>query len=149
MPAEILIVDGDVGRLNMLQDVLQTVGYGVTGSRSAQDALEVINPTTHKLVFINLQLPDLSGTELLRELRPIVPNARAVFLAEGEDLVAQQEVRGMGVHKWLYLPVRPDEVIRCAAEILEQASLADGNKTEESENQVRRNSPAVARRLWR
>jgi len=120
-----LIVDGERARLDSLRDILETVGYGVTIADSAQKALNVVNPNTHKLVFINLYLPDLGGIELLRELRPILPNASSVLLTETQDIIAEHEGRNLGVHRWLYLPVRPEEIIRCAAEVLEQASLAD------------------------
>jgi len=144
LSSEILIIDGEASRLKSLEDILQTVGYGVTVADSAQKALSVVNPNTHKLVFINLYLPDLSGIDLLRELRPILPNASAVLLTEAQDVVAEYEAKNLGVHRWLYLPLRPEEIIRCAAEVLEQASLADDNeeKAEGRRKQPSRDAPS-------
>jgi DNA-binding NtrC family response regulator len=139
LSSDILIVDGERSRLDSLQDILETVGYGVTIADSAQKALNVVNPNTHKLVFINLYLPDLGGMDLLRELRPILPNASAVLLTETQDIIAEHEAKNLGVHRWLYLPVRPEEVIRCAAEVLEQASLADDTE-EKTPSQDKRKS---------
>lgn len=147
MPGEILIVDGNPSRLKTLQDILQTVGYGVIGAESGQEALELLNPHTIKLVFINLVLPDVSGIELLREMRPIIPNATAVLVTEAEDIIAQQEARGLRVRKWLYAPFRPEDVIRAAAESLEQASLADRNGPNVQRGSVRKGSSFPGRRI--
>lgn len=145
LAAEILIVEGDVTRLHTLQDILQTVGYGVSAAGSGQEALEVINPHTHKLVFINTDLPDMGGLELLRDMRPILPNAHVILMTEYEDIIAQQEARQLGRHKWLYLPLRPEEVIRAAAGALEQASIAGEGKTGLRKNMIRKGPSQVER----
>ena len=126
MTPEVLVVDDNRSSSALLHDVLGAVGYTVTVAGTAEEALSLINPNTHELLYVSLYLQDLGSLELVRELRPIVPNAKIILVADGSDSMAQAEAQRLGIRGWLFRPLRPEDIIRSAAEALGEAVLANG-----------------------
>lgn len=66
---EILLVDDDVALLRTLSMNLRARGYQVVTAERGEKALEVARGTNPNVVILDLGLPDLSGTDVLRRLR--------------------------------------------------------------------------------
>ena len=66
---EILLVDDDVALLRTLSMNLRARGYQVGTAERGEEALEVARRTNPDVVILDLGLPDLSGTDVLRRLR--------------------------------------------------------------------------------
>lgn len=66
---EILLVDDDVALLRTLSMNLRARGYQVVTAERGEEALEVARRSNPDVVILDLGLPDLSGTDVLRRLR--------------------------------------------------------------------------------
>lgn len=65
----ILIVEDDDAVLSMLQSVLDYGGFGHQSARTAHAALDAFRQSTFDAVLLDLSLPDLDGSELIRFIR--------------------------------------------------------------------------------
>ena len=77
----ILIVDDDVYIGNMVEEMLQKVGYGVLRAYSGSEVLLLLESKKADLVLLDLMLPGLSGEEVLpalkeKEIPVIIVSAR-------------------------------------------------------------------------
>jgi two-component system copper resistance phosphate regulon response regulator CusR len=65
----ILIAEDEKKLLDILNRTLRAEGFSVDGVTTASDGLEHIKLYNYDLVILDLQLPDASGTSLLRQIR--------------------------------------------------------------------------------
>ena len=70
----ILIVEDEKKLIDILQRTLRAEGYIVDGVNSASDGLDFIKTYHYDLVILDLQLPDGTGTGLLKRLRGVLPS---------------------------------------------------------------------------
>jgi DNA-binding response OmpR family regulator len=67
--AAILIVDDDLGTCETFHRVLKTDGYRVETAMSGAEALKKIGAQNFDLLLLDLQLPDMQGTDVARTMR--------------------------------------------------------------------------------
>ena len=64
-----LVVDDDPNLTDLLVDTLATIGYEAFAAQSAKTALEVLRKEPIDLVVSDINMPDMSGLELLEEIK--------------------------------------------------------------------------------
>jgi two-component system, cell cycle response regulator DivK len=65
----ILVVEDNERNLKLLRDVLRYAGYEVVEARTGEQGVELAKECAPDLVLMDLQLPNMDGTEALRLLR--------------------------------------------------------------------------------
>lgn len=73
MNESILIVDDDAGVRKMLSSILSNEGYVVETAESGKQAVRVVEKTSFDLALVDIELPDVKGTELLQMLKQRQP----------------------------------------------------------------------------
>jgi two-component system, OmpR family, KDP operon response regulator KdpE len=68
-PTRVLIVEDEPALLRALRIDLRARGYEVLAAGGGQDALEQARKWSPEVLLLDLGLPDLDGTEVIRELR--------------------------------------------------------------------------------
>jgi CheY-like chemotaxis protein len=66
---QILIVDDYPGALYMRSRVLSDAGYEVIEATRGEDALRIVTEIRPALVLLDVNLPDISGTEVCERLK--------------------------------------------------------------------------------
>ena len=67
--AKILIVDDERSIRELLEIVLKKEGFEVTSAPSAEEGLAQVKTTEFDLIVSDINMPDMSGIDLLREVR--------------------------------------------------------------------------------
>lgn len=67
--AAILVVDDNPTNLKLVHVLLRSAGYEVRSALSAQDALRQLELLSPQLILMDIQLPDMNGLELTRQLK--------------------------------------------------------------------------------
>lgn len=73
---KILVVDDDLSILRLYKEELEEEGYTVVTASTGVEALEQFEKETPDLVTLDIQLPDVDGIKLLRQMkekRPRLP----------------------------------------------------------------------------
>jgi DNA-binding LytR/AlgR family response regulator len=114
----ILIVEDEGFALQDLRDsVLELVpSLLVTTARTAQEAIELLQQFYFDAVFLDIELPGMTGIELLRRLHPPVP---PVILCTAHALTAL-DAFGLGVVECLLKPIDQDRLRRVVEMIINQ-----------------------------
>ena len=68
-PKRILIVEDNELNMKLLNDVLEAYGYDVIKTASGAAVLELARQHGPDLILIDIQLPDISGLEAVRQLK--------------------------------------------------------------------------------
>lgn len=66
---KVLIVDDDVGMVRLLQKWLKVAGYETLEAFDGYSAIDRIKETHPDLILLDVLLPDLNGTDVVRQLK--------------------------------------------------------------------------------
>lgn len=77
----VLLVDDHVQVLRVTARMIQRLGYAVVAVETGAAAIEAFRdqPEQISVVMLDLQLPDMSGAEVLVELRRMRPDVRVII----------------------------------------------------------------------
>ncbi|MBK8026412.1 MAG: response regulator transcription factor [Chloroflexi bacterium] len=106
----IMIVEDDEITAEMLTDLLQTSGFQAVIAESGQHALNRLETADTDLVLLDMSLPDMSGLEVVRQVRtasltPLI--ALSGFTRDGDKVAALE----MGADDYVDKPFSPEELV--------------------------------------
>lgn len=118
----VLIVDDDPSCLQLLQAILEEVGFAVTTADRPRAALQQTEAQPPDLLITDLRMPDMNGLELVRAVRRGAPEVCCVVITgfASDEIIA--EAYQAGVSDLLLKPINVPEVqarVRNAAELVQ------------------------------
>jgi signal transduction histidine kinase/ActR/RegA family two-component response regulator len=120
----VLIVDDEEGLVHLAEEVLASLGYEPVGCVGALQALRLFraSPGRFDIVLTDAIMPEISGTELLRELRHLRPDLPAILMSGygGPDL--QAEAQAAGAMRVLTKPLTQSDLAQALAGIVRGAA---------------------------
>ena len=117
----ILIVD-DEDRLRLsLSLILQKENYRVETAANAEDALDCLQPHQYDLMFLDLNMPGMSGIDLLVEVHKRYPHMPVLILTAHAALESAIQAVRLGARDYLIKPVEPALIVTRVAEILAES----------------------------
>lgn len=133
MKSKILVVDDDPDIAMMLQDRLEAAGYQVAVARDGRRALELIEQDAPNLVLLDVELPQVTGLDVLRRLGQskgaegrIAPGdidpPVIVMTAHGTISLAVDAIK-LGAYDFLTKPLDKDHLTIVIQKALERESL--------------------------
>ncbi|MFB0532955.1 MAG: response regulator, partial [Desulfatiglandales bacterium] len=95
---KILIVDYDPVTLNVLSASLTSLGHQVITAKNGREALDILTSSVNrdeqvKLLLTDLEIPYMSGLELIRSVRKMIPGLPAILMTAFSDRRVRDEVR--------------------------------------------------------
>jgi DNA-binding NarL/FixJ family response regulator len=107
----VAVVEDHEGTRNALVDTLTLVGLRVVGAwSSAEAALDGLAGVESAVVLVDLELPRMSGAELIRRLAEARPTLKTVVLTVFEDEARILAAIRAGAHGYLLKDVSPSEL---------------------------------------
>ena len=77
---DILVVDDDEEVIATLSTILEDEGYFVKSAKNCRQAIEISKKTFSDIALIDIELPDMKGTELISKLREIQPKIACIMI---------------------------------------------------------------------
>ncbi len=122
----ILLLEDDITLAQTLQELLELEGYRITSVNTGNEAIDASYENTYDLYIFDINVPDLTGIELLKSLREADDNTPTIFISALVDLGSISKAFEVGADDYLKKPFFPEELlIRVNAKI----SLKDANIT--------------------
>lgn len=121
--AHVLIVDDDAASRRLLDVRLRALKCDVSMAGDGEEALSAIRKNQPDLVFLDLQMPQLNGMEVLRRLRKArSPVPVIVITAHGSIEVAVEAMKE-GAYDFITKPLDPQHLEIAVSKALERESL--------------------------
>ncbi len=117
----IVVADDDPDIRRLVADILRDEGYRVLTAADGQEALALIRRRAPALVLLDLQMPLLTGWDVLERLRAEGIRAPVVFMTAAHR--ARSEAERHAVAGFLAKPFDVDELL---AVVARHAAPADG-----------------------
>ena len=108
---KILIVDDDVKLGRTLSDTLEGKGYTPLAVLTGKEGVAAIKEEDIFLALIDLKLPDMSGIEVLKEIKKKSPRTEAIILTGYASLDTAMEAVSLGAFSYLQKPYDMERLI--------------------------------------
>lgn len=104
-PKDILIVDDDSLVCESLKEMLTFEGYSVDTALSAPAALAKLKENGFNLILSDIQMPGMSGFDLLKEVKGMSPQALVVFITGHGHIDGAIEAIKLGAYDYITKPI--------------------------------------------
>ena len=107
----ILWVDDEIDLLKPHIIYLQDKGYKITPVDSGNEAIELLDSIKFDLVFLDENMPGLSGLETLDLLKKKQANLPVIMITKNEEESIMEEAIGSKISDYLIKPVNPNQIL--------------------------------------
>lgn len=109
----VLVVDASEQVRRLLTETLDGAGYDVVAASNGEEALREIDRQPADMIISDLDMPGLSGVELVQQIRSRKGNrfVPIIMLSVEDTALLHEKGRTTGVSGWLVKPFRPEHVL--------------------------------------
>ena len=123
MEKRVLLVDDDAAVRTALSEALGTAGFVVDVVDSGTAALATIGKSGAGVVVTDVRMPDMSGLDVLRELRERAPDVDVILMTAFDDMPTVVEAMKQGAAEFLVKPLDLDDLQRTLDKVFTDRSL--------------------------
>lgn len=118
--ASILTVDDSASMRQMVTFTLKSAGHEVTEAIDGVDALEKAKQGNYELVITDVNMPNMDGITLTRELRDLTDYKYTpiLTLTTESDKNKKQEGKNAGATGWIIKPFNPEQLLLTIKKVL-------------------------------
>jgi DNA-binding NtrC family response regulator len=124
----LLIVDDDSSFLRVLEYQLKQAGYDVLKAENGKKALEIFSQNHCHAVLTDLDMPELSGNELLKAVKEQSPDTPVIVITAYGTIDSAIEAMKAGAFHYLTKPVNQDAMLHSLDQALKFARLVTENR---------------------
>jgi CheY-like chemotaxis protein len=133
----ILWVDDEIELLKPHIIYLKSKGYQLTTAKSGDEALELIEVNDFNLIFLDENMPGLSGLETLNIIKDKYHNIPVIMITKSEEESIMEEAIGSRISDYLIKPVNPNQILLTIKKNLESSRLVDEKITKGYQQEFR------------
>ncbi len=126
---KILWVDDEIDVLKPHIMFLEQKGYNVDVSNNGSEALDMVRDNIYDIVFLDEQMPGISGIETLEKIKEDYPNLPVVMITKSEEELIMEEAIGSNIADYLIKPVNPKQILLSLKKNLENKKLRSEKST--------------------
>jgi DNA-binding NtrC family response regulator len=123
MPNKILIADDEPSNRNILTQELTYRGYMVDTAKDGSEALTKVRASRPDLVILDFMMPDLSGLDVLKELRKRDDDTPVVMITAYGTVDRAVEAMKAGAYDFITRPFDPDHIEIVVRKAIERQTL--------------------------
>jgi len=114
LPLKVLIVEDDNAMAQMCAKLIRRQGHSAVIAGSGHDALRIVT-ATHDVdaVLSDVQMPQMTGIELLAHLRELNPGLPVILMTGYANIVSPDDAKMLGAATYLAKPFDADALIAC------------------------------------
>lgn len=111
LQGHLLWVDDEIDLLRPHILFLQGKGYEVSTATNGNDAIELCRETDFDIVFLDENMPGLSGLETLHFIKELRPTTPLVMITKSEEEDIMNQAIGAKIADYLIKPVNPNQIL--------------------------------------
>ena len=117
----ILVVDDEIKIQDIIIDILRYKGYHVEGVSTGNEALEFLGDHNVDLIFLDLKLPDIDGSELIHTIKLNSPLTPVVIISAYGDIPTAVKTTQLGAATFLEKPLDASAIIETVDVLLKHS----------------------------
>lgn len=111
--SRILWADDEIDLLAPYIIYLKQKNYDVLTANNGEDALDIVRREALDIVFLDENMPGLSGLETLQEIKSLRPELPVVMITKSEEESIMEQAIGEKIADYLIKPVNPSQILLC------------------------------------
>ena len=135
---KILWVDDEIDLLKPHILFLEKKNYDVTTCNNGQDAIELFEENNFDVVFLDENMPGLSGLETLSELKEKKSSVPVIMITKSEEEYIMEEAIGSKIADYLIKPVNPNQILLSLKKNLDHSRLVSEKTTLDYQKEFRK-----------
>lgn len=134
----ILWVDDEIDLLKPHILFLEKKNYQVTTCQSGSEAIEAIDDTNFDIVFLDENMPGLTGLETLAAIKEKKASLPVVMITKSEEEYIMEEAIGSKIADYLIKPVNPNQILLSLKKNLDHSRLISEKATSSYQQEFRK-----------
>lgn len=135
---KILWVDDEIDLLKPHILFLEKKNYHVTTCNNGQDAIDLFEENNFDIVFLDENMPGLSGLETLSELKEKKSSVPVIMITKSEEEYIMEEAIGSKIADYLIKPVNPNQILLSLKKNLDHSRLISEKTTLDYQKEFRK-----------
>lgn len=135
---DILWVDDEIDLLKPHIIFLEQKNYTVTTSTNGADAIDLVDEQNFDIVFLDENMPGITGLETLQEIKQKKPNLPVVMITKSEEEYIMEEAIGSKIADYLIKPVNPNQILLSLKKNLDHSRLVSEKTTSNYQQEFRK-----------
>jgi len=136
--AKILWVDDEIQLLKPHILFLEKKNYDVTPCTNGADAVQSVSEEQFDIVFLDENMPGLSGLETLSQIKEKLPNLPVIMITKSEEEYIMEEAIGSKIADYLIKPVNPNQILLSLKKNLDTSRLVSEKTTSNYQQEFRK-----------
>ncbi|MBT6013520.1 MAG: bifunctional response regulator/alkaline phosphatase family protein [Flavobacteriales bacterium] len=145
----ILWIDDEIELLKPHIIYLEGKGYNVTPVNSGNEALEILENQKYTLIFLDENMPGLSGLDTLTKIKESNPTIPVIMITKNEEESIMEEAIGSKISDYLIKPVNPNQILLSIKKNIDTNRLVEEQTTRNYQMDFRNISMSLASSLDR
>ncbi len=139
----ILWVDDEIDLLRAHILFLKDKGYSIAEVNNGSDALLMVDEQEFDIIFLDENMPGISGIETLTELKMKKPQIPVVMITKNEEESIMEDAIGGKISDYLIKPVNPSQILLALKKNLDHTRLVEEKTTSGYQQEFRKISMMI------
>ena len=128
MKTRLLVVDDEQSIRRLCMTIGNTLGYLCTEAESAEAALGRLESDGPDLILTDLKLPAMSGVELLKQTKRLLPHAEIAIMTGHGSIESAVDAMKLGAYDYIEKPFRVEKMRLLLQRMSEKVHLVTENE---------------------
>lgn len=111
MSTEILIVDDEKNIRSSLRGILQDEGYSVEDVPDAEEAIDSVQQSFYRVIFLDVLLPGMDGIQALKKIKELSPDSTVFMMSGHANVEMAVEATRNGAYSFFEKPLGAEKVL--------------------------------------
>lgn len=134
---KILWADDEIDLLKPHIIYLEGKGYDLTPAKSGDEALEILEENKFDLIFLDENMPGLTGLETLTVIKEKHANIPVIMITKSEEESIMEEAIGSKIADYLIKPVNPNQILLAIKKNIDSSRLVEEKTTSNYQQEFR------------
>lgn len=144
---KILWADDEIDLLKPHILFLEEKGYQVSEANNGDDAIEAVEKEDFDIIFLDENMPGLTGLQVLARIKTIRPHIPVVMITKSEEEEIMDEAIGSKIADYLIKPVNPKQILLTIKKNVETKRLISEKTTSGYQNEFSKITMQMNERL--
>ncbi|MGC9330992.1 MAG: PglZ domain-containing protein [Bacteroidales bacterium] len=140
---KILWADDEIDLLKPHIIFLEHKGYTIDTATNGKDAIEMVQQTNYNLIFLDENMPGLSGLNTLEQIKSIAPDVPVVMITKSEEEDIMDQAIGARINDYLIKPVHPNQILLSIKKNIDHERLFSEKTTMDYQSEFRKISMQI------